>query len=229
MCRIPMMIGALAFSAMISDCPAFEWRASHLVASDLARAALPEPLLIDLKANGFNLTNASAGVRFDLDGDGHAEQTAWTSPFEPDDAFLALDTIRTGKIENGRKLFGGLHAFENGFTTLQQYEQNPDLLREGVVRESGDGAITEADPLYRHLIVWVDSNHNGVAEGDEMLTASAAGILRLFTGVVGLNESDTHGNVFSYSAQALVKNRYGVPVATELRSVRFSRSPAAAR
>lgn len=188
--------------------------------------ATPEPLVIDLRANGFSLTSIKDGVKFDLDGDGHAEQIAWTSPSSPDDAFLALDTTGTGRIENGRKLFGGLNGFENGFTTLQRYEERPVLLKEAADQGTGDAVVTPADPIYRHLIVWLDANHNGFAEGTEMRSADRVGIVRLYTGVVGVNWVDEYGNAASYSAQALVRNQDGVPVATEVRSVRLARTPA---
>src|SRR5207247_5762987 len=64
---------------------------------------LVEPLLIDLGANGFHLTSLKDGVRFDLTGDGDRRQMAWTEAGS-DDAFLALDVTRTGRVEDGRKL-----------------------------------------------------------------------------------------------------------------------------
>ena len=175
-----------------------------------------EPLLIDLDADGFQLSSVEDGVQFDLDADGRPEQTAWTAK-GADDAFVAMDVISTGKIENGRKLLGGLFGREVGFTTLQRLEEqtNPSGGR-------ADGMISEGDGIYSTLILWVDSNHNGTAEGQELKSLTSAGVVRMFVGVVGIDERDDHGNVWRYRAQALVKNQAGVPVATEVRSIRLA-------
>jgi hypothetical protein len=186
--------------------PSGESQATHVI----------EPLLVDLGANGFQLTSAADGVQFDLDGEGTPRQMAWTAP-GVDDAFLALDTTRTGRIENGRKLLGGLHGGEIGFTTLRKLEQagHADA-------SASDAAITESDAVFGQLILWIDSNHDGIAEGDEMRSLASAGMVRMFFGVTGINQPDAYGNVFHYSARALVRNRYGVPVDVEVRSVRFA-------
>ena len=180
-------------------------------------ARMVEPLLIDLGANGFQLTSVSDGVVFDLDGDGIEVQTAWTSK-GGDDAFLALDTIGTGRIENGRKLLGGLHGGEFGFTTLQNLE-----LAGHPSANASDAVITESDAIFSTLILWLDANHNGISEGDELRSLASAGVVRMYVGVTGIEQADAHGNMFRYGARALVKNRYGVPVDVEVRSVRLAR------
>jgi hypothetical protein len=187
-----------------------------------------EPLIIALDAGRFDFTSVEDGVAFDLDGDGVMERTAWTSATSRN-AFLALDVIRTGRIENGRKLFGGLYGAENGFTTLARFEQEPARLAAAtaIPERSGapDAAIDSADPLYDQLILWIDSNHNGKAEGIELHSLASEGVVRIFVGAVGLGTRDRFGNVFKFAAQGLVKNRDGVPVATEVRSVRFANQP----
>src|SRR5262249_32105622 len=47
------------------------------------------PIIIDIADHGFNLTDAAHGVLFDIRGDLHPEQVAWTAPGS-DDAFLCL-------------------------------------------------------------------------------------------------------------------------------------------
>jgi hypothetical protein len=47
-------------------------------------------ILIDIKGDGFELTNAEGGTQFDLDGDGTAETSSWTA-IASDDAWLGLD------------------------------------------------------------------------------------------------------------------------------------------
>jgi hypothetical protein len=187
-----------------------------------------EPLIIDLDANGFELTSLEDGVVFDLDGDGLMEETSWTSSGSRD-AFLALDVNRSGRIENGRKLLGGIYGLENGFTTLARFEQDAARLATAtnLPQRAGvpDALIDAADPIYDQLILWIDANHNGKAEAAEFRTLGSEGVVRLFVGYVRIGEQDRHGNRFSHVAQALVNNRVGVPVQTEVRSVRFVTQP----
>jgi len=47
------------------------------------------PIIIDTSGNGFTLTSAVAGVKFDMSGKGYPVQMSWTAPGSSD-AFLAL-------------------------------------------------------------------------------------------------------------------------------------------
>jgi hypothetical protein len=47
----------------------------------------------------YEFTDWSDGVRFDLNGDGAAELTSWTTQFS-DDAFLVLDRNGNGTIDD---------------------------------------------------------------------------------------------------------------------------------
>src|SRR4051812_46768731 len=114
---------AVAFIGLIS-CYLLSIRlAANLIPEQVSRPGhIVEPLLIDLGANGFQLTSVAEGVKFDLNGKGTIDQMAWTAN-SGDDAFLALDATHTGRIEDGRKLLGGLHNGEVGFTVLRQLEE----------------------------------------------------------------------------------------------------------
>ena len=63
--------------------------------------------MIDVAGNGYDLTSASEGVTFNIDGLGAAEQLAWTR-LNSDDAFLVLDRNGNGTIDNGMELFGDI-------------------------------------------------------------------------------------------------------------------------
>jgi hypothetical protein len=59
------------------------------------------PIIIDTDGNGFHLTSAENGVRFDIMG--QPIQVAWTAPGSTS-AFLALP--HDGVIDSGKDLFG---------------------------------------------------------------------------------------------------------------------------
>jgi hypothetical protein len=59
--------------------------------------------VIDTVGDGYQLTDNSGGVNFDLDNDGSAERLSWTVP-GADDVWLTLDG--NGTIDNGTEMFG---------------------------------------------------------------------------------------------------------------------------
>jgi hypothetical protein len=143
------------------------------------------------KARTYKLTDASSGVQFDLDGNGVTEQLPWTEA-SSDVAFLALDRNGNGVIDNGTELFGNFTVAGkgNGFEALR-------VLAGGAEQ----GSVTDADPVFRSLLLWHDRNHDGVSQADELSSASET-LEAVGLGYVLSNRQDGSGNTYRYEGWA---------------------------
>lgn len=162
------------------------------------------PIIVDVRGNGYHLAGPTEGVPFDLNGDGTREQLAWTEPMA-DDAFLVLDRNANGTIDDGTELFGNhspqpLSATPNGFAALAVFDAN------------GDKWIDEQDPVYDELRLWTDSNHDGVAQTEELTDLVSVGILRISLSVQESRRRDRSGNLFRYRSNIVTNDaRNGGP------------------
>lgn len=156
------------------------------------------PILLDLGGGGFRLTSAAQGVDFDLNADGERERVAWTEA-GGEDAFLAMDRNRNGVLENGKELFGDVtpqtsSKDPNGFLALRLFDQASSGGNE-------DGWLTAEDTLFAHLLLWVDENHDGVSQRQEMRPLKEH-ISALDLDYVLTRGRDGHGNEFRYLSHA---------------------------
>ncbi|NKN33498.1 hypothetical protein [Marichromatium bheemlicum] len=95
-----------------------------------------DPLVLDLSGEGIQTTGIEAGVSFDLDADGQAEQVSFATGGT---WALALDRNGNGRIDDGRELFGDQNGAAHGFAELARYDDN------------GDGRIDANDAVFSSL------------------------------------------------------------------------------
>jgi len=155
------------------------------------------PILIDISGRGFHMTDAAHGVTFNLTGDG-AQQYSWTAQ-GAENGWLVLDRNGNGVIDDGTELFGNmtpqpLSNSPNGYLALAVYD---DPKNGG----NGDGYIDDHDAIYSQLRIWVDRNHDGISQPEELLTLPQAGIRRIDLHYQLVPYVDQYKNVFALRAR----------------------------
>lgn len=159
------------------------------------------PILISMRSNTaqYHLTSPGDGVRFDIDGDGVQEQISWTAA-DSSVAFLAMDRNGNGSIDSGAELFGNYTRKRDGTRARHGFDALADL--EDPTQP--DGAITPSDLAYSKLLLWIDSNHDGLSSSSELLTLAEAGLVRIDTSYVTRRRRDKHGNRYRYEGSAMI-------------------------
>lgn len=155
------------------------------------------PIILDISGRGFNLTDVANGVRFDISGTGTTIQMGWTAP-GADNAFLVLPAA-DGLVHNNQQLFGNLtpqpsSSTPNGFAALAVYD---DPKNGG----NGDGVIDSRDAIFSSLRLWIDANHDGISQPEELHTLPSLGVNSISLNYKADERTDQWGNVFHYRAQ----------------------------
>ncbi|HEV7765432.1 MAG TPA: hypothetical protein VGQ76_10555 [Thermoanaerobaculia bacterium] len=173
-------------------------KASHACPCETCFFPTPgeDPLVISVADPQFRFSNFATGVAFDLNADGKLDRTAWTQA-SSDDAFLVLDRNFNGQIDNGHEIFGDETPqlpsdMPNGFRALAVFD---DPQSGG----NGDGTIDSQDRIYRDLMLWTDTNHDGTSAAPELRLLSEE-VESIQLAYEQDSTFDEHGNELRYRA-----------------------------
>ena len=141
-----------------------------LTTDQITKLAVGSPIVLDLDGNGITTQSVQQGLNFDIFGVGQKVQSGWVSG---GDGLLVMDRNHDGTINGGGELFGEGTVLSNGSRAANGYAALTEM------DENSDGIISAADANFANLMVWVDSDADGISQTTELLSLSALGITQL--------------------------------------------------
>ncbi|MBI5532692.1 MAG: hypothetical protein HY898_08265 [Deltaproteobacteria bacterium] len=159
-----------------------------------------DPLVLDLDGDGVSVVPmAQSKARFDMFGTGTPTAIAWVTG---DDALLAIDRNGNGTIDSGRELFGNFVG-DRGFEELSSGFAHLALSDQPCNGGDDDGMITAADAIFSRLVLWQDTNGNGVSEPGELHSLASMGVTSISLASTAVSHGPiTHRSSFSRASWA---------------------------
>ena len=176
------------------------------------------PLVLDLNSNGITSSSlANSSVYFDYDGDGVIEKTAW---IESGDAFLVYDKNNDGIISDGSELFGEHFKLSSGKNAKDGYEALKEF------DSDGNGIINKLDAKFSELLIWQDTNLNGITDSGELKNLSDLGITSIGLPIAENFSIAENGNIITnkstFTQNGLIKEIKDIWFGVDLGDARSS-------
>lgn len=143
------------------------------------------------------MTSLNDGVSFDFFGTGKPVKISWTDA-KYRNAWLVLDRNGNGKIDSAKEMFGNLTVqpaskTPNGYLALAEFDKPEN-------GGNNNGYIDAGDAVFPKLRLWIDANHDGVSQPEELLTLASLGIVALDLKYSESGFTDEFGNRFRYQS-----------------------------
>jgi hypothetical protein len=162
-----------------------------------AAARVTSPIIINLDGNGIETISMRNGVFFDHRGNGFRIKTGWVGE---NDGLLVRDINGNGIIDSGRELFGNHTLLRNGQEAANGFEALKDLVT------NGSNIFDDSSPYWDEVMIWIDSNSNGITDPGELLTLEEAGVVSIDLNYKNSNFIDAQGNAHRQISTATISD-----------------------
>jgi RTX calcium-binding nonapeptide repeat (4 copies)/Bacterial Ig domain len=144
---------------------------------------ITSPIILDLDGNGVRTVSAAdSNARYDLDGDGLADDTSW---FGTTEGMLILDRNGDGKVSSVSEFsfIDDVDGAKSDLEGLRAFDSNKD------------GILSSTDARFSDFRLWVDRDSDGVQEEGELQTLTQAGVRSMNLSGTAVNATTQFGDV----------------------------------
>jgi hypothetical protein len=164
------------------------------------------PIVINFGNGDYSLTGSDAPVWFDIKATGRPVLIGWTAAATAQ-AFLCVDRDGDGAITSGAELFGNATLLKNG----QRADNGFQALAE--LDDNHDGMIDDRDSIWGRLLLWTDTNHDGISQASELIPAGGSPLAGIVLDYHWTGRHDAFGNLFRYQSRVLIMRQAHVVAA----------------